>query len=373
MNRAVATAAFLALSQMSGAAQAEDLPAMARDLNAMQNLMAEGRAGARDRAARQFDLIDKAIEAIEPDGWREERNVRAAIIYLLCGGAPAKLREILDAQFVDSKLAGLFAASVEYAEGREGGIPKALQDINARDFSPLLAGHLALVQGGALIGKDNARAISLFDLARLLMPASLVEEAALRREIAVLDLARESGKLAMLAARYIDKYAASPYAPSFWEAFRQATVGQEAFLDRSEAFEPLFDKAAASQRLSLYLALARRALQAGKFDFAAKRIEKAAASATTPVARKRIDAYRLVLAALMEERGGEDLKALDQKQFDSEDAAMIAIASGVVSRLAARGEPEPVEKTDEKADETIETVRRAIALSDEILKRSARR
>lgn len=369
MKRAGHVAALLVLLQAGGTAQAQEFAAMVRDLNAMQNLMAAGNADARDQAARQFDRIEKAIEAVEPDGWRDERNVRAAIVYLLCGGAATKLREIFDAAFVDAKFAGLFGASVEYAEGREGGIPKALMEINARDFPPLLGGHLALVQGGALIGEDNARAIALLDLARLLMPGSLVEEAALRREIGLLDPVRESGKLETLAARYIAKYAASPYAPHFWEAFRQATVEEKTFIDRFEAFDPLFDKAPARERLPLYLAVARQALQAGRFGFAKAAIDKAGASAANAAAQKRIGVYRSVLAALTEEQGGDGLRAVDPQRLDKEDAGLIALASDVVSGLAARSQAEP--KADEAPYEMAESVRRAIAQSDEILKRSA--
>jgi chemotaxis protein MotC len=361
---------FLAALHASGVARAEDFASMVRDLNAMQNLMAVGNSAARDRAAKQFDLIDMAIETVEPEGWRDERNVRAAIVYLLCGGAATRLREIHEAQFVGGDLAGLLGASVEYADGREGGIPKALMEMNARDVPPVVGGHLALVQGGALIGVDNARATALFDLARLLMPGSLVEEAALRREIAILDPVRETGKLAMLAGRYIAKYAASPYAQNFWEAFRRATVEEKTIVDRPGPFEPLVDKAPTTLRLSFYLALARGALQSGKFDPARKAIDKAAVSATTPAAQKRIDAYRSILVALTEERGGEDLRALEQKRLEKEDAELVALASSVVSRLSARVEPEP--RADEAPYEMAETVRRALAQSDELLKRSAR-
>lgn len=369
MKRAGLIAAFLILSQASGAARAEEFAAMVRDLNAMQNLMATGNLEARDRAARQFDRIEKAVEAVEPDGWKDERNVRAAIVYLLCGGAATRLREIHDASFVEGNLARLLGASLDYAEGREGGIPKALMAINARDFPPILGGHLALVQGGALIGEDNARAVALLDLARLLTPGSLVEEAALRREIGLLDPVRESGKLALLAGRYIAKYANSPYAQNFWDAFRQATVGEKTFFDRFEPFEPLFDKAPAGERLQLYLALARQALHIGKFDAARKAIDKAAASATDPGVRKRIDVYRSVLAALTEEQGGDGLRTLDRGQLDTEDAALIALASDVVSGLAARGEGAP--KVEEEPDPLLDAARRAIAQSDELLKRSA--
>ena len=45
------------------------------------------------RNPRQFDVIEKAIGVVEPEGWADERNQRAAIVYLLCGGAAPGLRE----------------------------------------------------------------------------------------------------------------------------------------------------------------------------------------------------------------------------------------------------------------------------------------
>jgi chemotaxis protein MotC len=353
-----------------GVARAEEFATMVLELNALQNRMATGDAAARERAAKQFDLIEKTIDSVEPDRWLDERNLRAAIVYLLCGGAPSKLREIHEAGFPgEKKLASLLGASVAYADGREGGMPKALMEINPRDFPAVLGGHVALVQGGALMSEDSARAISLLDLARLLMPGSLVEEAALRREIGLLDPVRDSGKVAMLAGRYIAKYAASPYAQSFWDSLRLATVDRDSFLDRSASFEPVFDKAPAERRLTLYLALARRALQAGNFDTATRFVDKAATGATGGDARKRIDAYRGVVQALTQERGADALRTLATDRIEKEDAALVATATGVLTRLAARSKPE--RSADDAPYEMLDTVRRALSESDALLQRSA--
>jgi chemotaxis protein MotC len=326
----------LSILVLGGAAHGGEFAEMVRELNVMQNRMVVGDASARDQAARQFDLVEKAIGALEPEGWADERNQRAALIYLLCGGAPAGLREIHEAQFDAGKLEGILGAGIEYAEG--AGDSKALLDFDARHLPPMLGGHLALVQGSALMGSDNARAIMLFDLARLLMPGSLVEEAALRREIAILDPVRDVSKLALLSTRYASKYLASPYAQNFWDVLRRATIADPQFFGRAPKFEPVYTKGPAGERAAYYLAVARMALLAGDFEEARRTIEVAGRTATHPITVKRIDAYRRILATLTQEAGAPPLTQKEIDGLDKKDSALVAIASSVAAGLSARPE-----------------------------------
>lgn len=366
MRRALWPLTMLAFLQLNAPARAVEFAEMVRTLNAMQNRMTIGDAAARDQAAKQFDLIEKTIETIEPDGWSDERTLRAAILYLLCGGAPGSLREIHEAGFATGKLASLLAASVEYADGRDGGAPKALMEFDPREFPSMLGGHLALVQGGALMGEDTPRAMALLDLARLLMPGSLVEEAALRREISILDPVRESDKLALLSVRYVSKYLMSPYAQHFWDVLRRVTVDDPTFLPRSAKFDPVFAKAPSSDRPSLYLALARQALLAGKFDEAKLKIDKAGEAAASSASEKRVGVYRNIVAALTQDGAAEALRAVDVSELDKKDAALVAMASSVTAGLAAKKPEVPADDNYEIAT----TLRQAIAQSDELLKRA---
>ncbi len=353
------------LCSLSGAAHGGEFAEMVRELNVMQNHMVAGEAKARDQAARQFDLIEKAIGALEPESWADEKNQRAALIYLLCGGAPAGLREIHEAQFDAGKLEGLLGAGIDYAEG--AGDSKALQDFDARHLPPMLGGHLALVQGSALMGADNARAIMLFDLARLLMPGSLVEEAALRREIAILDPVRDVSKLVLLSTRYASKYLESPYAPNFWDVLRRATIADPQFFGRAPKFEPIFAKGPAGERAAFFLAVARMALLAGDFEEARRTIDIAGRTATHPIMVKRIDAYRRVLATLTQETGAPPLTQKEIDGLDKKDSALVGIASSVSAGLSAR--PEARAAADEDY-EIANLARREIAKSDELLRKA---
>lgn len=362
-----AACSLLIVAWLGGAARAAELAEMVRDLNVLQNRMVIGDMAAREQAAKQFDLIEKAIAAVEPEAWAEERNQRAAIVYLLCGGASAGLREIHEAGFDIGKLGDVVGASVEYAEGRDGGVPKALMDFDARHLPPILGGHLALVQGSGLTGEDDARAIALFDLARLLMPGSLVEEAALRREIAILDPVRDVDKLSLLSSRYVSKYLHSPYVQNFWEVLRRATIADPTFLARASKFEAIFAKASAAERVTHDLAVARMAILAGDFDEARRQLDNAAKVATHPSTLKRIDSYRGVLVTLTQENAGSPPTLEDMDKLEKQDTTLFAVAAGVATRLAERQPPTSAPEDDY---EMAAVVRQALTRSDELLKRA---
>lgn len=354
----------------SAIARAEDISGLVRDLNTLQNRIAVGDAKARDAVAQKFDVIEKLIANSGAEIWLEEKNIRAIIIYFLCGGAAQNIGKLADVHPTDSRLEMALRASLLYAEGKEGGAPKDILQIDPRYFPQMLTGHLALVQAGALIGKDNARAIALLDLARLVMPGSLVEEAALRREISVLNPVTEVDKLALLSSRYVSLYLKSPYAKNFWEAFQHVTIETPGFGSRFQKFLSILDKASPEMRANVNLELAREALMAGKFDGAQEAIERAAIGVDGEALR-RVNMYKVVLAALKENQSVEALKKIDPASMKKGDAALLLMASSVVSALSARNG-----KSTDSADEAYEMVsimRRAIRDSDELLKRAENR
>lgn len=327
------------LAALTSGARAADFADMVRDLNSMQNRMVMGDPQAKAAVARQFDLVEQVLATVDPEIWADEKYVRAGAIYLLAGGEPSRLREFFEAGFIPQDLAPLLEASLNYAEGQSAHATKLLLDIDARRYSPVLGGHIALVQGGSIAAVDKARAVSFFDLARLLMPASLVEEAALRRELSVIDPARESDKLSLLATRYASKYSASPYAQNFWSVLRGIVLHESGHGDHAylKKFEAALERAEPAQRLDIYLTLTRRDLLDGEISAAAEKLSKAERSADTPLARRRAAAYRAAVNALVEDNAANAaaLRDIDQTGLPREDLNAVSVVVSVLSRLNA--------------------------------------
>ncbi|MBI1867131.1 MAG: hypothetical protein HYS06_02335 [Methylocystis sp.] len=310
---------------------------MVRALNALQSQMALGDISARDATSKQIERIEQTLPAVAPEAWKDPKNARAAAIYLLSGGSSGAVHNLLEAHAFSKDDEALISGSLAYAEGHSRDAAKLLQPIDPKTVSPILGGHLALVGGGLLIGADNPRALDLLDLARLLMPGSLVEEAALRRQISVIDGAHDPEKLLLLGRRYVARYRHSPFAPNFWDEFA-ASIARIA-LDIDEPllvkFEELFREMNASAKFEVYLTIAQRAILNGRIALATDQTNRAEPFAESPAARNRLKLYNALVWAISGnfEDGLAGLELIDSKSLARADAELREIVTAAVKQL----------------------------------------
>ena len=95
-------------------------------------------------------------------------------------------------------------------------------DLSATDAR--LAGEVAFARSVLETKRDPKAAVDLLDWSRLLAPGGLVEEAALRREIALLAEGKDAPRLAMLTRQYVTRFSASLYAADFLRDLASAVV-----------------------------------------------------------------------------------------------------------------------------------------------------
>jgi chemotaxis protein MotC len=362
---------------------------MVRTLNQLQSKMSRGDEAARNATPKQIERIEQALLSVEPEAWKNEKNTRAAVIYLLSGGSPRGVRKLMDAGLFPQEHKALIAGSLAYAEGRSREAVKLLQSIDPKKLSPTLGGHLALVQGGLLIGSNNARASALFDLARLLMPGSLVEEAALRREISIVDAAHEPEKFLLLGRRYATQYSGSPFVKNFWDEVSAGTVRMALSVEDARLLEAeeLFQAMNPAAKYEVYLTIARRAILNARIALAGSQTKKAAPLAQTPPARIRLKLYETIIAAISGEveQGVAELQRIDSKSLSRADVELRDIVASTMKRLSeasdqdsAKSNNPPSPPKEEKdgaaaAESPIErSARQAIADADELLRRATK-
>src|SRR5262249_28535186 len=152
-----------------------------RSLQAVQDGIANGNSEAHSGHLALIKQIGEKFLAADPNVWSNPQNGQAVVVFLLSGGAPQIVRTLpRDRLNVDERL---FDGALAYVEGRQDDAKELLKDVNPRAIPLSLSGQIALVQGTLLSSSDPTRAIERLDDARLLLPGTLVEEAALRREI----------------------------------------------------------------------------------------------------------------------------------------------------------------------------------------------
>ena len=258
--------------------------------------------------------------------WSNPQNGQAVVIYLLSGGAPQIVRKLpRDKMNVDARL---FDGALAYVEGRQDEARELLKDVKPRTIPSGMGGQVALVQGALFARSEASLAIERLDDARLLLPGTLVEEAALRREILLVGQAEDFDKFEFLTLAYIRHYRNSVYAGDFWQRFSTGLTQSSLALDdrRFARVAALLEQIDRASRLKLYLVIARAALVSGRLAVARLASERALTlSAEATVDRERAHFFRGASRALTDEYDGgfAELKALDRSKLPERDVLLL--------------------------------------------------
>ncbi|WP_247460051.1 chemotaxis protein, partial [Bradyrhizobium sp. 62] len=295
---------------------------LVRALQAVQDGIANGDSAAHGSHGALIRQIGEKFLAADPGVWSNSQNGQAAIIYLLSGGAPQIIRKLpRDKLNVDGRL---FDGALAYVEGRQDEARELLKDVKPRTVPSGLAGQLALVQGALFARAEASLAIERLDDARLLLPGTLVEEAALRREILLVGQAEDFDKFEFLTLAYIRHYHNSVYAGDFWQRFATGLTQSSLALDerRFARITTLLEQIDRASRLKLYLVIARTAMVRGGLAVTRLAGERALTlSADASAERERAHLFRGLSRALADEYDGglAELKALDRSKLPERD------------------------------------------------------
>ncbi len=314
--------------------------------------LAQARAVIGDKEAKnsipgQLEKIDALVRATADADLRKPANISAVSVYLLSGGKAAGFSERDVSRDLNSDSQNLIMFSVAHAQGRKDVASRFGAQIDVLRLPPPVGAHAALIRGSLLAPADKAKAKQFFALARLLAPGTLVEEAALRRQLAITDPKLETNEFVRLSERYVQKYKRSPFADHFWEQLKTGVISNALTmpLDDLDRIERLFDERPAL-RFDLHALLARTALLNGRQDVALREVIKAERSASLPQDLKRIEIYRWALTA---ETGTvalpPDVSALEKPDLDVDDVYLIKLLRSAIRRVDATSIPSDKETT----------------------------
>ena len=331
--------AALAVAAPAGAfADSVNLTDMVDGLQRIQVQIAQGDKAAYALQLNQLKTIGEAIAAAPPETWKDRRQADSLVIYILSGGPLVGVAPLLKGDIVVESERKLARGALAYVTNHEADAKSLLdnEDLNAIDVR--LAGEVAFARSVLETRRDSKAAVELLDWARLLAPGGLVEEAALRREIALLAEAKDVARAAMLTRQYSTRFAASLYAVDFFRDLA-AAIARFGLADDpanyrllSRAVVPL----APEVRRDFLLGLAKSAIVDARFDAAAAAASEAlegAGADSTEVMRARLylaasrmfsDAYDAAVA---------DLQTIAASKLDLSDAGLLKSVRRVASEL----------------------------------------
>jgi chemotaxis protein MotC len=329
---------------------------LVRTLQSLQNEAASGNRAAH--AAQGALLRDMAEPLMGQDAavWDDARNTRAVVQYVLSGGQPGVLQDLLTRGEPAGLPPGLAQGALAYVMGDLAQAKTLLMPLDPASLHESLAGHLALVQASLIMRSDQKLALKLLDQARLLAPGSLVEEGALRRTVFIAAEINEFDRLEKATAQYIRRFDRSVYADNFRQSFATGLVSFDIGRD-PEKFPRLvatlraFDR---EQQRAVLLLIARDALVKGRFEQARRAAEEVArlpGADQATIARASLYKAAARIAVDRAEGALDTLKRIDTNRLPAAEQEIhrtaLRIASQIVDGTAsANATPASAEPPD---------------------------
>ncbi|SIQ02355.1 chemotaxis protein MotC [Rhizobium sp. RU35A] len=309
---------------------------MMRSLQFVQDTVVMGDHSAAEMQRFMLSALDKRLRTINPAAFDDPRNVDAALIYAMSGGNPATL-EFLVAKDVSGHFdTRVVDALRKYLNGKgmlaSHSFAKMVPEYRNQRIGP----YLALVAGNVAVAKSPKDAMGFYDWARLMAPGTIVEEAALRRSVAIAVEANLPDKALSYARQYARRFVFSPYASQFADLFVRLVVDHFGTI-HEEDVDGTLEVMNDDRSREIYLRIARQATIAGKSDLARFAAARAAERGKDLPARD--DSLARLFGGVAQLPGGKALDAakiladIPDAVLSPEDRALRAAAQRVAEEV----------------------------------------
>jgi chemotaxis protein MotC len=342
----LALALGLAISSpgISRAGDPEDLAPykMLRSLQFVQDSVVLGDSSAGEMQRFMLGTIDERLRTIDQSVFEDNRNVDAALIYAMSGGNPQTLEYLVSRDvngYFDNRVTDVLR---KYLSGKGLLVAKSLVETANEYRDKKIGPYLSLVGGNVMVAKGPADALKLYDQARLNAPGTIVEEAALRRSVAICVESGLVDKGLAYSQRYIRRFLHSPYASQFADLFVKLVVNHDHEVKPDDVVGILSFMDESRQR-EVYLRIARAAAIAGKGDLA-----RMAAGRAQSLAGDSGNAF----GALADFYGGmasiptdeinaaaRNISGISDKELSPRDQALRAVARSVAEQVLSAPDP----------------------------------
>ena len=320
---------------------------MVRSLELVQDRIAGGDHAALPMQRKLLEMIDARFATVGGAKFENELNRRALLVYAMSGGNPATVEAALARLGADDPNRKLGGSILLYIKGEPKAAQEAMATLDPMAYTADLAAYLALVKGSVLSAEEPQTAVTMLDQARLLSPGTLVEEAALRRSIALAASLGDARRFMFASEQYVRAYLRSPYASQFADAFVAGVVTLHAALDL-QAVGEIAALMEPEQEKVIFLRIARRAAIDGLTELSAFASARAEGMANDPRAELYSSLSSVTSGTVKEVL--DKLAGIDRSRLSENDRQLLDAASAIATEMTAApaqasgsaAKPEPV-------------------------------
>ena len=200
-----------ALADDNSAQSTVQIRALTRQFDKIANRGSSPPAGLGE-AREQYGnyLRDAAASESKSQELREH-----AELFVLSGGDASVLKPWGEDLEPNSKEKKLLDGIMAYGKGRTAEAESILLSLDATSFDAMRGGHLSLTQALLTSRVNPEPAFEYFEKARLLLPGTLVEEAALRQIVVLAAKTSNKERFSSAAISYLSRFRRSAYVAGF--------------------------------------------------------------------------------------------------------------------------------------------------------------
>lgn len=322
----------------------ENLPPykMLRSLQYIQDSIVLGDHSAAEMQRFMLAAIDRSLRTADPSIFNDPRNADAAFIYAMSGGNPETLVYLANRDIEGNFDSRVVDALNHYLAGKGGLMVESLEKTIPEYRNSRIGPYLHLTAGNAIAMQSPAAALKYYDWARLVAPGTNIEEAALRRSIALATRGGLPEKGFDYSLAYARRFLASPYASQFADAFVELAVVNysETTEDRIQEILSFMDS---PRQREVYLRIARRAAIGGMQSLARLASERAASlsdgtEAGPALANLYSGLVNIPSKGILE--AVEEISAIPEEALSPRDRALRRAAEVVAQEVLRRPEPD---------------------------------
>lgn len=345
---------------------------LVRQLKARQSSLAHGDEAAFSAMQTDGEAVQEWLSKAPPEAWADRRNIHAFAIYLLGGGTPGGGRKSL----LDAKLSPedrkLVDGVIAYSQSRFDGASALLADIDAKSLEPVLGAHIALAQATLLVQKAPTKSFELLSLSATMAPGTLIEEAALRRQIALAAGHSDPATFARTSSVYMKRFSGSVYRRGIVEGVVSALKKRE--LDSAsllQGFAGGLSDFNAKEQAEILLYLSQTALGQGWLPVAADFARRVVAITpeATP-ARERANLYASVARMLSDPGEFKAVFATIRTDLLPPSDQLLANSAKQAFEVANQAANESDAPRDTPVSPVLAKARLRIAVADKLMKRT---
>ncbi|MHA6641549.1 chemotaxis protein MotC [Mesorhizobium sp. A623] len=315
---------------------------LVRSLQLVQDRIANGDHAALPMQGKLLEMIDARLRAASPDLFKEPKNFRALLVYGMSGGNPTTLKVATSRIELDGNNRAISEGVIDYLSGHPAAAIEALKPVDPMLLPSDLGAFLALVKGSLLASEHPVEALALLDQARLLSPGTLVEEAALRRSVAIATAQGDAARFALASTQYVERFLRSPYASQFADAFVAGAIALHEGVSQAKLADITAMMDAEREKV-IYLRIARRAAIEGLIDlstFASAKAEQGRnGNSNEDDPRALLYASLSTVTSATVEEVREKLKSIDRSKLSLGDQSLLDAARAVASEMVAAPPP----------------------------------